>query len=61
MYVADKTVGFQELHLAPPSPLKDRTVITRTDLGSSWQLSVEDSSISSPATSTALLRIVVSK
>ena len=36
-------------------------VITRTDLGSAWQLSIEDSSISSPATSTALLRIVVSK
>ncbi|MEE3179746.1 MAG: hypothetical protein VX317_08690, partial [Verrucomicrobiota bacterium] len=36
-------------------------VIAINDLGNTWQLTVEDTSITSPATRTALLRIVVSK
>ncbi|MEC8942456.1 MAG: peptidylprolyl isomerase [Verrucomicrobiota bacterium] len=36
-------------------------VIAIDDLGNTWQLTVEDTSITSPATRTALLRIVVSK
>ena len=36
-------------------------VIAQSDLGSAWQLTVEDSAITSPATGVALLRIAVAK
>ena len=36
-------------------------VIARSDLGDAWQLTVEDSAITSPATGAALLRIAVTK
>ena len=36
-------------------------VIAQADLGSAWQLTVEDSAITSPATGVALLRIAVAK
>ena len=36
-------------------------VISQSDLGSAWQLTVEDSAITSPATEVALLRIAVTK
>ncbi len=36
-------------------------VISQSDLGSAWQLTVEDSAITSPATGVALLRIAVTK
>ncbi|MCH2065553.1 MAG: peptidylprolyl isomerase, partial [Roseibacillus sp.] len=40
---------------------KATPVIASNDLGSAWQVTVEDTSITSPATRSALLRIVVSK
>ena len=59
--------GFDESHdnwkflTGTEEGIASPAVIAQSDLGSAWQLTVEDSAITSPATGVALLRIAVTK